>query len=58
MAHLKGSTNLGTVSKMVFIFSDSFSLGSGSQAAVKNDSIGEEICLNSVSAGENRTPPT
>lgn len=35
MAHLKDLHNLGTVSEMGFIFWDSFSLGSDSQAAVK-----------------------
>lgn len=58
MAHLKDSQNLGTVSKMGFIFSEWFSLGSDSQAAVEKTGGGEEISLNCVSAGGNRTTPT
>lgn len=61
MAHLKGSQNLGTVSKMGFIFSDFVFPGlrlTGRCEENRRDSIGEEISLNSLSARENRTPPT
>lgn len=54
----KAFENLGTVSKMGFIFLDSFSLGSDSQAPCeenRRDSIGEELSLKSVSTGENGT---
>lgn len=54
MAHLKDWQNLGTVSKMGFIFWERFSLGSDSQAAGEKT----EISLNCVSAGGSRTTPT
>lgn len=57
MAHLKES---GDSFKDGFLILG-FSLSSDSQAAVKKtggNPTGGEISLNSVSAGENRTPPT
>lgn len=56
MAHLKES---GDSFKDGFLILG-FSLGSDSQAAVKKtggNPTGGKISLNSVSAGENRTPP-
>lgn len=57
MAHLKESGDCFKDGFLIF----GFSLGSDLQAAVKKtggNPTRREISLNSVSAGENRTPPT